>query len=971
MQNTVDDNALESEEADQALHLEYLQSELELISDNGSGQRDTVLTTGGADESTESLVSYDSGTLPFPPTSRVVSGPVGLRAIPDSSRAEPKRGTTYFSANSALEPARADITIPAPPRRESKSTRLPPLEMVSTYPERSRGMDFVANTPPTSSNFGMSDAHAFGGSLPAINPSSCVASVALVGDRSEEETAGGTVVTSSRITPSVEQVPAANCKPIGHPTLDGTPLDSRSSRSGEPSATGVSAPSQVQFPAKTIVAGAENVLILSPAHLPGPAPLLVAEDTPMIDVIPSSLLPLMEARRATDVPDTSHRAPAVSGTSSSINAPNMVKVLQEGTPQEETPTQGQGQSQPRRGESMSDEAVVLRGDATEREELLQKWHKSTPPQTHAPGGVGRPLSNTHQPPAPMDIEAVPGHQEPLDNGGGETAQTPSSSAAENYLHSEHGQSDVHNLMKTDASKEEVAGGKPGAKSGTGAGARGGEGEQEQELVEAPGEGAKAEARREGTGAGEEKGAGESGGVTTSTEGAAGENKADTTSKEEEGIRAGAGEGSRVEMGSPGEPNPTRISIGKGPVLAQATPSVKDKESRDTQNSAGGTTAAMGPKNHAPGKALEREPSYVSTKKLAGGSWQEAALWGVERACLVPIRLDVEVEGVRLVDSFTWNLHEQQFQITPEAFAVMTCTDLRLPRSFEPPVAASVREQLQAFKLTLPGWLREGTIAPTGESLHPIHIDIRFQSMVYRDRLEWDLNCVQSSPEALARRTTGDLSLPQEIEPAIAFTIHEQLMNYRQAILGSPGARLLNKAIVKEGGEDKEPEDKSTSDSNVPGNSGSKQSRAAEDLDTCSASGVPKKEKKRVRTMPPVPSKAEGGGPGCVRHVSQWKRWGPCLSYLQPADQYELNSEDWKTHRPTSSLTQDMLKIMPPQLSPQAQEEYRRSGRGPSQTGWAYPAVHHKGVRPSYSKNPPRATQQTVQQDQQGVYRHPY
>ncbi|CAM9255581.1 unnamed protein product, partial [Choristocarpus tenellus] len=155
-----------------------------------------------------------------------------------------------------------------------------------------------------------------------------------------------------------------------------------------------------------------------------------------------------------------------------------------------------------------------------------------------------------------------------------------------------------------------------------------------------------------------------------------------------------------------------------------------------------------------------------------------------RECLVPIKLDVEMDGVRLVDSLVWDMHEQQ--LSPEAFAVMTCSDLGLPRSFESLVAASISDQLLAFEISLPAWVREGTIAPSKESLHPIHIDVRYRSLVYQDIIEWDINCMYSSPETFARRTAGDLSLPQEMESAIAFTIHEQITNYRQAILGAPG-----------------------------------------------------------------------------------------------------------------------------------------------------------------------------------------
>uniref|UniRef100_A0A0K8R858 Putative swi-snf chromatin remodeling complex snf5 subunit n=1 Tax=Ixodes ricinus TaxID=34613 RepID=A0A0K8R858_IXORI len=44
--------------------------------------------------------------------------------------------------------------------------------------------------------------------------------------------------------------------------------------------------------------------------------------------------------------------------------------------------------------------------------------------------------------------------------------------------------------------------------------------------------------------------------------------------------------------------------------------------------------------------------------------------------LVPIRLDMEIEGHKLRDTFTWNKNESQ--ITPEQFAEILCDDLDLP-----------------------------------------------------------------------------------------------------------------------------------------------------------------------------------------------------------------------------------------------------------------------------------------------------
>ena len=65
--------------------------------------------------------------------------------------------------------------------------------------------------------------------------------------------------------------------------------------------------------------------------------------------------------------------------------------------------------------------------------------------------------------------------------------------------------------------------------------------------------------------------------------------------------------------------------------------------------------------------------------------------------LVPIRLDLEIEGQKLRDCFTWNKNEQM--ITPEMFAEILCEDLDLnPQQFVPAIAQSMRQQIEAFPM---------------------------------------------------------------------------------------------------------------------------------------------------------------------------------------------------------------------------------------------------------------------------------
>lgn len=64
--------------------------------------------------------------------------------------------------------------------------------------------------------------------------------------------------------------------------------------------------------------------------------------------------------------------------------------------------------------------------------------------------------------------------------------------------------------------------------------------------------------------------------------------------------------------------------------------------------------------------------------------------------LVPIRSDMEIDGLKLRDTFCWNKNESL--ITPEMYAEILCDDLDLnPLSFSTAIAQSIRQQLEQFQ----------------------------------------------------------------------------------------------------------------------------------------------------------------------------------------------------------------------------------------------------------------------------------
>ncbi|KAJ2718980.1 SWI/SNF chromatin-remodeling complex subunit [Coemansia sp. Benny D115] len=71
----------------------------------------------------------------------------------------------------------------------------------------------------------------------------------------------------------------------------------------------------------------------------------------------------------------------------------------------------------------------------------------------------------------------------------------------------------------------------------------------------------------------------------------------------------------------------------------------------------------------------------------------------KRETLVPIRLDLDSEGLRLRDTFTWDLGNEL--ITPLRFAQHLCVDLEMPtETFVPAIVQAIEEQLEDFRQVL-------------------------------------------------------------------------------------------------------------------------------------------------------------------------------------------------------------------------------------------------------------------------------
>ncbi|XP_023239896.1 SWI/SNF-related matrix-associated actin-dependent regulator of chromatin subfamily B member 1-A-like isoform X2 [Centruroides sculpturatus] len=134
--------------------------------------------------------------------------------------------------------------------------------------------------------------------------------------------------------------------------------------------------------------------------------------------------------------------------------------------------------------------------------------------------------------------------------------------------------------------------------------------------------------------------------------------------------------------------------------------------------------------------------------------------------LVPIRLDMEIEGHKLRDTFTWNKNESL--ITPEQFAEVLCDDLDLPPlSFVPAISQSIRQQIEAFPT-------DNLLEDQADQRVILKLNIHVGNISLVDQFEWDMSEKENSPELFANKLCSELGLGGEFVTAIAYSIRGQL-----------------------------------------------------------------------------------------------------------------------------------------------------------------------------------------------------
>ena len=217
------------------------------------------------------------------------------------------------------------------------------------------------------------------------------------------------------------------------------------------------------------------------------------------------------------------------------------------------------------------------------------------------------------------------------------------------------------------------------------------------------------------------------------------------------------------------------------------------------------------------KARGLQVLYPTQRKRPGGrKTPELRIPRKERATqaeqieeLIPIRLDIEWDKIKLRDTFTWNLHDRV--VKPEHFAEQLIEDFKLPLDSCGPlvhhVCQSMSEQIQDFYPQV--FIDEEALDPhlpyyaykDDEMRILIKLSITIGQHTLEDQFEWEINNPLNSPEEFAKQMTRDLSLSGEFTTAIAHSIREQSQLFTKSlyITGHPfDGRPVEDADLKAG-----------------------------------------------------------------------------------------------------------------------------------------------------------------------------
>lgn len=157
--------------------------------------------------------------------------------------------------------------------------------------------------------------------------------------------------------------------------------------------------------------------------------------------------------------------------------------------------------------------------------------------------------------------------------------------------------------------------------------------------------------------------------------------------------------------------------------------------------------------------------------------------------LVPIRIDVDWDRIKLRDTFTWNLHDRLVPL--DLFAAQLVEDMGIKPPHSGPVYEAILHQLREQLIDYYPFVysEEDALDPelpyhaykNDEMRILIKLNITIGQQTLVDQFEWDMNNPNNSPEEFALCMSRELALSGEFTTAIAHCIREQTQLFTKSL----------------------------------------------------------------------------------------------------------------------------------------------------------------------------------------------
>ncbi|AET40564.1 Sfh1p Ecym_6181 [Eremothecium cymbalariae DBVPG len=169
--------------------------------------------------------------------------------------------------------------------------------------------------------------------------------------------------------------------------------------------------------------------------------------------------------------------------------------------------------------------------------------------------------------------------------------------------------------------------------------------------------------------------------------------------------------------------------------------------------------------------LDNGSNNISDMNVLADEDMNGGYSSLAQPIVIPIRLNLEHNGHKIIDFFTWNLNDHS--TSPEQFALIYCQDLDFTHnmSLQNQIVATINEQLQEYETLA------SVVVP---DLHVIiNLTCNLDSKLYEDNFEWNLNDDSLLPEQFAELVVQDLGLTREFMPAISHALYESILKVKK------------------------------------------------------------------------------------------------------------------------------------------------------------------------------------------------